>query len=165
MEVNVSAFEVYDKDWALVTAGTEGSYNTMTISWGGIGTLWSKPVVTVYVKPIRYTWQFLEENEYFTVSFYPEECRLALQVMGSESGRNCDKESMAGLTPKELSGAVTFEEAQVTLLCRKIYFQDLDLENMPQDVVRNHYTVEEPHRMYIGEVLEMIDGCSDTEIV
>ena len=68
----VDAFHIFDKQWALVTAGTLNHYNTMTISWGGLGTLWSRPVATVYVKPIRYTYQFLEKNEYFTVSFFPE---------------------------------------------------------------------------------------------
>ena len=68
----VDAFHIFDKQWALVTAGTLKHYNTMTISWGGLGTLWSRPVATVYVKPIRYTYQFLEKNEYFTVSFFPE---------------------------------------------------------------------------------------------
>ena len=63
------AFRVYDKEWALVTAGTMGNFNTMTISWGGLGTLWNKPVATVYVKPIRHTHSFLDSNEYFTVSF------------------------------------------------------------------------------------------------
>ena len=70
---DVDAFKVFDKQWALVSAGTPEDYNTMTISWGGLGTLWSRPVATVYVKPIRYTYEYLEKNEYFTVSFFPEE--------------------------------------------------------------------------------------------
>ena len=155
MEFKMDAFSQFDKKWALLCAGSERHYNAMTISWGGVGTLWSKPVATVYVKPIRYTYQFMEESEYFTISFYPEKYRSALGLMGSRSGRDCDKAAEAGLTPKEASGTVTFEEAEVTLLCKKIYFQDLNTENMPQDVVRNFYETEEPHRMYIGEVLEM----------
>ena len=156
MEFKIDAFSQFDKKWALLSAGDRGHYNAMTISWGGLGTLWSRPVATVYVKPIRYTYQFMEENEYFTVSFYPEEYRDALGLMGSKSGRDCDKAAAAGLTPKEVSGTVTFEEAEITLLCKKIYSQDLNTENMPQDVIRGYYETEEPHRMYIGEVVDIL---------
>ena len=156
MEFKMDAFSQFDQKWALLCAGSMEHYNAMTISWGGLGTLWSKPVATVYVKPIRYTYQFMEESDYFTISFYPEEYRSALSLMGSKSGRDCDKAVEAGLTPKEVSGTVTFEEAEVTLLCKKIYFQDLNTENMPRDVIRNYYETEEPHRMYIGEVVEIL---------
>lgn len=157
MEFQVDAFAKFDRQWALLCAGGREHYNAMTISWGGLGTLWGRPVATVYVKPIRYTYQFMEESEYFTVSFYPEEYRKALDVMGSQSGRDCDKVSVAGLTPRDVSGTVTFEEAEVTLLCKKIYYQDLDVENMPADVVRAFYVTEEPHRMYIGQVIEVLE--------
>ena len=78
MEFSTDIFSLFDKKWALLSAGTKDAHNTMTISWGGMGTLWNKPVVTVYVKPIRFTHKFMNENEYFTVSFLPEENRLLL---------------------------------------------------------------------------------------
>lgn len=156
MEFKIDAFSQFDKKWALLSAGNKEHYNAMTISWGGLGTLWSRPVATVYVKPIRYTYQFMEENEYFAISFYPEKYRSALGLMGSKSGRDCAKAAEAGLTPKEVSGTVTFEEAEITLLCKKIYCQDLNTENMPQDVIRGYYEAEEPHRMYIGEVVDIL---------
>ena len=156
MEFTVDIFSKLDKEWALLAAGSVEDHNAMTISWGGMGTLWFKPVVTVYVKPCRYTYQFMNDNDYFTVSFYPEEYKKALMLMGSKSGRDLDKDAASGLTIRDLGEAVTYEEAEVTLLCRKIYFQDMDPANMPQDVVKQHYTVEEPHRMFIGEVVEVI---------
>ncbi len=156
MEFKTSAFEVFDKEWALLTAGTEQSYNTMTISWGGLGTLWSRPVATVYVKPVRYTHQFMEQNDYFTVSFYPEQYRHALGILGTLSGRDGDKVAKAGLVPRFLKEGVTFQEARVTLLCRKLYSQDLDASRMPQDVVKDYYRTEGPHTMYIGEVVEIL---------
>ena len=121
-----------------------------------MGTLWSEPVVTVYVKPCRHTYKFMNDNDYFTVSFYPEDKKEALMLMGSKSGRDIDKDAASGLTVKDLGKAVTYEEAEVTLLCKKIYFQDMDAERMPEDVVRTHYSVEEPHRLFIGEVLEIL---------
>ena len=113
------AFRVFDKQWALVTAGSLDDYNTMTISWGGLGTLWSRPVATVYVKPIRYTYQFLEKNEYFTVSFFPEEYKKDLGILGSKSGRDGDKVALTGLTPKAVEHGVGFEQASATLICKK----------------------------------------------
>lgn len=156
MEFNVNSFDVFDQDWALVTAGEMGKFNTMTISWGGLGTLWSRPVATVYVKPIRYTHQFMEGSDYFTVSFFREEYRQALGLLGSRSGRDGDKVSAAGLTPVPLDKSVTFKEASVTLLCRKIYRQELDAAAMPTDVVHSYYDSEAPHTMYIGEVINCL---------
>ena len=158
MEFNISAFDVFDKDWALLTAGDMESYNTMTISWGGLGTLWSKPVSTVYVKPIRHTHSFMEKSDIFTVSFYPGSCREALGVLGTLSGRDCDKVKSAGLTPLALEGAVTFAEAKVTLVCKKLYRQDQDTAPMPEDVISAYYKTEAAHTMYIGQVIDVIKG-------
>ena len=154
----VDAFHIFDKQWALVTAGTLNHYNTMTISWGGLGTLWSRPVATVYVKPIRYTYQFLEKNEYFTVSFFPEAYKKDLGILGSKSGRDGDKISLTSLTPQPVEHGVTFSQASATLICKKIYWQDLDLEQIPQDAVDAYYHAEAPHRMYIGEVIDILYG-------
>ncbi len=156
MEFKADSFNIFDKDWAVLTAGTADHYNAMTISWGGLGTLWSKPVATVYVKPVRYTHGFMDESEYFTVGFYLEKYRRALEILGTVSGRDCDKAAMAGLTPKALEKAVTFQEANVTLLCKKIYRQDLDVSSMPRDVAAAFYATEAPHTMYIGEIADII---------
>lgn len=155
MEFKTDIFRLFDREWALLTAGTREKYNTMTISWGGAGTLWGKPVVTVYVKPVRYTHGFMETSDFFTVSFYPEACRQALMLLGSTSGRDGDKVAKAGLTPKFLENAVTFAEARATLLCRKIYRQDLDINAIPSEAMGN-YKTEAPHTMYIGEVVDII---------
>ena len=149
-------FEAFKKDWALVTAGKPGDFNTMTISWGGVGTLWEKDVATVYVKPVRYTHDFMEKSEFFTVSFFPEDCREDLALLGTKSGRDGDKVAETKLTPIEIGETVGFREASVTLLCRKIYRQDLDKAAIPSDVIEKYYTEEVPHTMYIGEVLDVI---------
>jgi len=156
MQFETDIFAQFNKKWALVSAGTKEDYNAMTVSWGGMGTLWGKSVVTVYIKPIRYTWQYMEKNDYFTVSFYPEENRQDLQIMGSKSGRDGDKAALTGLTLKPLEKGVTFEQAEVTLVCRKIYRQDLIRDTMPEEVIARLYTDEEPHTMYVGEVVEIL---------
>ena len=156
MQFNTEIFSQFNDKWALLCAGTKDYFNAMTISWGGMGTLWSRDVVTVYVKPVRYTWQYMEKNDYFTVSFYPEKYRHDLSIMGSKSGRDCDKVALTALTPKALANGVTFEQAEATIVCRKIYWQDLDRGAMPPEVAATYYKTEEPHRMYVGEVVDII---------
>lgn len=156
MDFHADSFKLFDKEWALLTAGDSSRFNTMTIAWGGLGTLWGKPVATVYVKPCRYTHEFMEQNDCFTLSFYAERYKKALSFLGSVSGRDCDKVAECGLTPEFLPDAVTFREARATLVCKKIYRQELDLAAIPDDAVQKYYRTEAPHTMYIGEVLRIL---------
>ena len=155
---NIQPFTQFDKEWALVTAGNLEKYNTMTISWGGLGTLWSRPVSTVYVKPCRYTYQFMEENEFFTVTFFSDEYKKDLGILGSKSGRDGDKVALTNLHPIGIEDdSVGFKEASLTLFCRKIYWNDLDLNQIPDEFKKRYYETEAPHRMYIGEVIDIIE--------
>ncbi len=156
-DFNLAPLFAFDKEWALLTAGNEEGYNTMTISWGNLGTLWNKPVATVYVKPVRYTYEWMEKNEYFTISFFDSKYKKDLAVLGSRSGRDGDKVALTGLTPCCSAKNVSFEEAVLTIFCKKIYSQDLNVENMPDFAVENYYKTEAPHRMYVGEVLNIVD--------
>ena len=156
MGFDKSIFESFDKDWALVTAGTIDNFNTMTVSWGGLGTLWSLPVATVYVRQSRYTHEFLDKYDFFTVSFFPDSCRRDLEILGSKSGRDCDKLAMTSLTPVALENAVTFQQAEQTILCKKIYRQDMDPAAIPQDVIGKYYDGDAIHTIYVGEVLSVI---------
>ena len=156
MELTTDIFSLFDKEWALLTAGSPDKCNAMTISWGGLGTLWGKPVATVYVRTSRYTHEFMDANEYFTVSFYPEEYRKALGLMGSKSGRDMDKAAAAGLHPVAAGASATFAEAKCTLVCRKLFMQPLDKARIPEEIVEVLYSKDAPHDMYIGEVVEII---------
>ena len=151
----IDAYEEFGTSWALVTAGTMADHNSMTVSWGGVGCLWRKQVATVYIRPNRHTYGYFENNEYFTVSFYPEECKNALGIMGSRSGRDCDKDAESGLSPIPCGETVTYREARRTLLCRKLFAQDMLVENFTPEVIRKFYGSEPAHKMYIGEVLEI----------
>ena len=155
MEFTTDVLSVFDKKWALLTAGDKEKFNTMTVSWGGLGTIWGKPVATVYVRKSRYTHEFMEDNDYFTVSFYPEEYRKVLTVLGSKSGRDMDKMQGSGLTAKEAEQSMTFEEAEVTLVCRKLFRQELKTENMLPEIAKTFYTGDAEHDMYIGEIVEI----------
>ncbi len=148
-------FELFNSRWGLVTAGDASRYNTCTISWGSLGTLWGRSVATVYINPDRYTWEFLKDSDTFTVSFYPPEYRDALGYLGSHSGRDGDKVSAAGLTPRPMDGAVTFAEAELTFLCRKLYQGEFHREGLADEIDRGVYGNWRPHWMFVGEII----GC------
>lgn len=152
--IKMDAYDAFHHGWALLTAGEPGNFNTMTISWGGVGCLWGKSVATVYVRPSRYTYEFMEQYDCFTISFYPEDCKKALGILGKYSGRDCDKIASSGLDPVPFGDGVTFAQAKTTLLCKKLYWQDMIPENVPADVRDRFYVDGETyHRVYIGEVL------------
>ena len=154
--MQVNPFTKFEKDWALLTAGTEERYNSMTIGWGSLGTVWNKDVLTVYVRPDRYTWEFLRDNEYFTVSFFPASCREALAIMGQMSGRDGDKAAAAGLTPRILPQGITFKEATETFVCKKIYMAPMAYEDVPPVAQRIYQNGIEPHWIIMGEVVDYL---------
>ncbi|MBP5274218.1 MAG: flavin reductase [Abditibacteriota bacterium] len=156
MTFETDIFSLFDKKWALLCAGTPEDHNSMTISWGALGTLWGAPCATVYVRFSRHTFGFMNDNEYFTVSFYPEKYRKALALMGSRSGRDINKDEAAGLTPEALENGVTYKEAEVTLVCRKRYAQDMDPAAVPPEVMKENYADGDLHRIYIGEVVDIL---------
>lgn len=109
-------FEAIGKEWMLVTAGTKEKFNTMTASWGGIGWLWNKPVAFVFVRPERYTYEFIEKSDYLTLSFLGEANKKIHAVCGSKSGRDTDKVKATGLKPVFTEqGNVLFEQARLSL--------------------------------------------------
>ena len=121
-----------------------------------MGTIWGKRVITVYVRPDRYTWGFLNENDTFTVSFYPEQYRDALMTMGRLSGRDGDKAAAAHLSVRPLDGCVTFAEAEETFVCRKIYMQPMDYDACPEAAKKIYRDGVKPHWLIMGEVVDVL---------
>ena len=159
-DFNVDIFKLFDDHWALLTAGTPDDYNTMTISWGSLGTIWAprgngRQIATVYVKPSRYTFGYLEKSDYYTISFFPESCRKDMAYLGSHSCRDEDKLAATSLTPVEKSnGTMGFEEATLTLVCHKLYSDAFKKEGIPADIVQAYYDGDEPHHFFIGEIVD-----------
>ena len=168
------AFSMFEKRWALVTAGTPEDFNTCTVSWGSMGNMWGLvgndlSTVTVYIHPARYTQEFMAKYDTFTVSFFPESYRTALGYLGSHSGRDEDKVANSGLTPVAAGDGVTFKEADLTFVCKKLYEHQFDEAHLA-DNVKEYYAANpsmytqvgkdrwEPHYMYIGKVVEAIEG-------
>ena len=155
-EIKENPFELIGKDWSLITSGDEKGFNTMTASWGSMGIMWSKNVVTVFIRPQRYTREFVDKNDKFTVSFYPESCREALKICGSKSGRDCDKVKEAGLTPVFDEGTTYFKEAKLVLECRKIYTDTIKPERFLDPSINEHYSKKDYHIVYMGEITKVL---------
>ena len=154
-ELSFNPFDKIGKEWMLLTGGTPDNFNTMTASWGQLGVLWSRKVLTCYIRPNRYTYEFIDKGEYFTASFYGEQYRSALTFCGSHSGRDFDKVKETGLTPAEFEGKVAFEEADLVLVCRKLYQYDMEESGFLTDdgIAEQVYGKEPYHRAYISEIV------------
>jgi flavin reductase (DIM6/NTAB) family NADH-FMN oxidoreductase RutF len=157
-------FGLWDKTWFLLTAGelpskaaagpVTPSFNSMTVSWGGLGFIWGKPLAIVVVRPQRYTLEFMERSGDFTLCAFPEACRGALNVLGTKSGRDIDKIGGCGLTPIALPSVRSpgYDEADLIIACRKTYWQDLDPGHFLASYIEPQYR-KDYHRMYFGEVV------------
>lgn len=154
---NEDIIRLIGKEWMLVTAGTPGSVNTMTASWGGIGYLWNKPVAFIFVRPERFTHSFIEREDRLTLSFFGDAHRDALTLCGTKSGRDMDKIAASGLTPVTTpAGCVTFAEARLTLECRKLYRTQMRAEDfLDAESLRQWYN-DRPggslHTIYVAEI-------------
>jgi len=154
-EYQDNLFEVMKSQWALLTAGTMDKYNTMTIGWLTAGIIWGKDVVTCYVRPSRYTYQFIEDNDFFTISFYDPRYRSNLSHLGTHSGREADKVKFVDFHPIELDHTISFEEARMTIVCKKIYDQQMDEGKMQTFGIERYYSHGDYHRFYIGEIIKI----------
>lgn len=161
-EINVrdfstKPFEMIGEQWMLVTAGDENKYNTMTASWGGLGVMWGKNVAVTVIRPQRYTKEFVESHDYFTLSFYSSEYKKALSVCGSKSGREINKSKETGLTPVFDQAAPYFEQACIVLVCKKLYAQPMDPAGfLDKTLDGKWYPDQDYHKMFVGEVTKVL---------
>ncbi len=151
-------FQIIGQEWMLVTAGTLEAFNTMTASWGGMGVLWNRPVTFAFVRPQRYTFQFMNRADTFTLSFFERRYREALSFCGTQSGRNADKMAATGLTPLTVEpNTVAFAQARLVFVCRKLYAQDLEGRAFTvPEIDAEVYANQDYHRLFIGEVLTVM---------
>ena len=155
IELTPEIFSVFRRQPPLLTAGDRESCNTMTIGWCGLGRIWNLPACTVYVRPERYTYEFMENQEYFTVSVPALADHDRMKVFGTRSGRDTDKLAEAGMTLAYTDSGVPYiAGSEWVLVCRKLYAQDLQPEHLTDDRPERFYQGEGWHRMYIGEVVE-----------
>jgi len=152
--LRIQPHDLFDNQWLLLAAGdfTAGDFNAMTIGWGAVGTMWSKPFVMVAVRHSRHTFQFMEKYNTFTLSGFPTQYQDALNLLGSKSGRDGDKISESGLTPiaSSMVAAPSFAEAELVIECRKVYENDLNPAHFLDESIYRHYPNRDFHRIYYG---------------
>lgn len=149
-------YKMLSENWMLITAGKNDQYNTMTASWGGLGHLYNKPVTFCFINPTRHTYQFMENDDTYTLSFYTETHRDALKYCGTHSGKNEDKIKATGLTPITTpSGSKAFSEAWMIIECRKLVSQPFTPEAIHDPASKTQWGNKDLHKMYIGEILNV----------
>ena len=157
-ELNMNPFTKIGKEWLLITAGNEEKCNTMTASGGSMGVMWGKNAVTVYIRPQRYTKEFVDREETFTISVLGEKYRKALNYCGSRSGKDEeDKIKAAGLTPYYVDGTAGIKEADMIMVCRKMYHDTIKPECFDDTANDSKwYPGKDYHMMYIAEVMKVL---------
>lgn len=156
--LTVNPFDTF-RNWALVTAKVNDKHNSMVIGWGTLGVLWRKNVAIVFVREDRFTYEFIEKADEFTISFYDEKYKEQLKVYGSKSGRDIDKDQETHFTPEFISNTVTYKEAKMTIVCRKMFQTRLNDQDFTDYVPVDFYqNIDKSirHHMYIGEIIDII---------
>ena len=146
----------------ILSAGDKNSHNSMVIGWGLIGVAWQKPLFIVYVKPDRYTYQFMEKTTYFTVNFIRKDLYKKFVPYGNRSGRDINKEEVSGTHIQFLdNGGITFEEAEEVYVCKMMAKAHFERENLSPEIMEFYEKAatafkqtKEPHGLYIGEIIE-----------
>lgn len=151
-----NVFKLIGKDWMLITTADKEKINVMTASWGSMGVLWRKDVCTVFIRPQRYSYGLMEESDTFSLAFFGEKHREALNFCGSASGRDCDKLKECGLTGAFVGKTPIVCEAEMVLLCKKLYSDDLRPECFENDEPLYTYKNGDFHRFYICEIVKAL---------
>ena len=155
--VEFNPFHKIGKEWALVTAGSKKKCNTMTVSWGGLGVLWGKNVAFIFIRDSRYTKEFIDQGDFFSLSFLDEKYRAALNYCGSHSGRNEDKFKEAGITPAYRHSIPYVDEANFVMFCKKMAAIPMPAETFTDaGIMKKWYADGDMHTMYVGEIIDLM---------
>lgn len=145
-------------DWALLTAGNESGFNTMTVSWGGIGELWGKDVAFIFVRPQRYTKEFIDRKKMMTLSFFSGEYKKELGFCGKKSGRDCDKMKETGFTPVFSDGTTYIKEASHVLILKTLAVTDITPDSfLDKTIDESCYPNKDYHKVYIAEIVKTLE--------
>ena len=154
-EIEGNLIKAISDEWMLISAGNENGYNMMTASWGFMGEVWSNDSVIALIRPQRYTMDFVNDNDYFTLSFYGDNKEIH-KICGSKSGRDVDKTALTGLTPVFADNSVYFDEARLVLVCKKQYVGRLCEQNFCDKEPLSNYAAGDFHYMIIGKIEKVL---------
>lgn len=155
-KIDGNFIKMIGQDWMLVTSGNQESFNMMTASWGFAGYLWGMPATAIFVRPTRFTKEFIDRTHSYTLTFFPEKYKKILTDLGSRSGHDMDKMKASGLTPIQLpTGDMSFQEATLTIVCRVVYASPLQEAGILDPSIMPKWYPKGPedlHTMYIGQI-------------
>lgn len=169
-DLQLNPMTLIGEQWWAVCAGNEtDGYNAMTAAWGQLGTLWERtnhtnrlPAATVYIRPSRYTHQFMEKEDFFTLNVLKPQDKKVFGILGSKHGNDCDKFAMAGINPYFTDGTTGIAEAEKILVCRKLYAQEIKPECFcDPELVDFNYPKDDFHTMYVGEIVKVLKQCDE----
>ena len=152
-----SPFKLIGQDWMLITAEKDGKVNTMTASWGGFGVMWAKNVAYIVIRPQRYTKEFVDNSDTFSLTFLDNSFKKTLSYLGTKSGRDEDKIKNSKLTVLHTDEIPYFEEANIAILCKKLYAQEFKPEYfIAQELNEKWYPDVDYHTLYIAEITKIL---------
>ena len=158
-DMKFNPFNLIGGEWMLLSAGDVNSCNTMTVSWGHLGCLWghNDPTAVIYVRPSRYTKEFVDKEGWFSLSVMDKSFKKQMAYLGSVSGRDEDKIGKAGFTPVYVDNTVYFEEAKLVFVCRKLYQSELQESGfVNQTTLDESYPQRDFHTMYVGKIEKIL---------
>ena len=155
-EIKDNIIKTISDEWMLISAGDKNGYNMMTASWGFMGEMWGSDSVIAMIRPQRYTMEFIDKSDYFTLSFYGDN-RDIHKICGSKSGRDVDKIALTGLTPIISDNTVYFDEARLVLICKKQYVGKLSEKSFTDTApIDKWYPDKDYHNMIIGKIHKVL---------
>lgn len=155
--LQLNPFTTIGTEWMLLTAGTQKKHNTMTVAWGGLGVLWKKNVTFVFVRPQRYTMEFMDKEAYYSLCVFDDSYKPALNLCGSKSGRDIDKDKETGLTVLYDQAAPYYAEAKLVFICKKIAKQAMDPATfLEDDIDKTIYPNKDYHETFVGDIVTIL---------
>lgn len=158
-EFNENVFKKIGKDWMLLGASHEGKSNAMTASWGGLGIMWGKNVAYVFIRDSRYTKTLVDATDKMSISFFSDEHKQMMAYMGKVSGRDEDKIKAMKLNMVDGYDVPVFEEASMTMICRKLYAGKMDKDSfVDKECIEKWYGNDDYHTMYVVEIEKILSA-------
>ena len=156
--INENIFKLIGKDWMLVAAQKDGKTNAMTASWGFAGVMWGKNCLITAIRPQRYTKEFIDGSDTFSITILPDGYRDTLNYFGSVSGRDEDKIAKSGLTVERCENTPYFAEGKLVLICRKMFAQEIKAESfIDKEALEKWYPNNDLHTLYVAEIVKVLE--------
>jgi flavin reductase (DIM6/NTAB) family NADH-FMN oxidoreductase RutF len=154
-EIKRNLINAIANEWMLISAGDKHGHNMMTASWGFMGEMWGQDTAIAMIRPQRYTMEFVDKNDYYALSFYGNNKEIH-KICGSMSGRDVDKTALTGLTPVFADNTVYFSEANLVIICKKQYVQDMDETCFIDKEPLKWYANKDYHKMIFGKIEKVL---------